>query len=124
MASEPGQKLTGTALVDWVRDWLRLYDEHPNVAFDVETTADAFRLLVELAEAERIHKGRPALPAHRPRGSRLGEMVEAEKAQSLDTTEARDAVVKETAATPRAVAQAHRRWLKRNKSKPVVRRRK
>ena len=56
--------------------------------------AEGLRLLVKLADAERIRKGRPALPAQRPR-SDLGKMVEAKRTQGLNTTEAREAVAKE-----------------------------
>ena len=115
-----GPKYTDAVLLDWARQWLKAYDEGPDgLQYNIQTMAGALRLLVRLADAERIRKGRPA---NRPRGSGLGEMVEAKRTQGLNTTEAREAVAKNTGASLKTVTQAHRRLLARNK--PVVSRRK
>ena len=73
--------------------------------------AEALRLLVKKDDDERIRKGRPP---HRPRRSGLGERVEARIARGDNPTEAREAVAKEMRKPVKTVAQAHRRWLKRN----------
>ena len=120
MASGP--KYTDALLVDWARRWVKQYDDNPDgLQYPIQTMAEGLRLLVKLADAERIRKGRPALPAQRPR-SDLGKMVEAKRTQGLNTTEAREAVAKEMGILIKRVAQAHRRWLVR--AKPLVRRRK
>ena len=120
MASGPWHKHTDAALLDWARDWVRKYDETPlDLTYDIPTMAEVVRRFVELVEDERKRKGRPA---HRPRGSGIGEMVEAKRTQGLNTTEARQAVAKEMGIPIKRVAQAHRRWLTR--MKPMVRRRK
>ena len=94
------RKYSVPALVRWCHRWLQ------NPFRDDATTAVVFRRFIKLVDAERIYKERPAL---RPRGSRLGEMVEAQLARGIKLAEARRAVARETGATPKAVAEGHRR---------------
>ena len=69
-----GRKYTDAEIYDYAGDWRDAIDARQpgdEIRLDIPMQRAMLQRLRELIEAERIRKGRPALPAHRPRaGSR------------------------------------------------------